>query len=188
MAFKNAEKAFERAGIGFLKIQTPFEILQTPFEKFWTPFEISQTPSEESKTPSKMSKIRTKFLKPLTFNLLPNSQQIASLTAIAHSPTNSRILTLRKLKSSKEEFSRKVRKIAKSFHVSRVFTRIFSFVAYKIRCLLSVVRCQVKKIRVDTWDSWSFFRELCVFARNPWIFARKRYVQIREIRGVVMKS
>jgi len=34
MAFKNAEKAFESAKIGLLKIQTPFEILQTPFEKF----------------------------------------------------------------------------------------------------------------------------------------------------------
>ena len=68
-----------------------------------------------------------------------------------------------------------------SFRVSREFTRIFSFFAYKIRCLLSIVRCQVKKIRVDTWDSWSLFCELCVFARVP-------SVQIREIRGAVMKS
>ena len=103
MAFENIEKAFESAKIGLLKIQTPFEILQTPFEKFWTPFENAQTPSENTETASEMSKFRTKFLKSLTFNFLPNSWQIASLTASSHPPTNSRILALKKLKSSEEE-------------------------------------------------------------------------------------
>ena len=37
-----------------------------------------------------------------------------------------------------------------SFRVSREFTRIFSFLARVIRCLLSVVRSQISKIRVDT--------------------------------------
>ena len=51
----------------------------------------------------------------------------------------------------------------------------------EVRSLLSVVRCQLKKIRVNSRDTWKL---ICDFAN----FARKNILVIREIRGEIPDS
>ena len=110
-----------------------------------------------------MSKIKTKFLKPLTFNFLLNSRQIASLTAIAHSPTNSRILTLRKFKSLKEEFFGLWEVSHEPFYHSQ---------SPQLIAQSSLLKAQSrnKKIRVNSRDTRKLICVFCDFARYFCIF------------------
>ena len=56
----------------------------------------------------------------------------------------------------------------------------FLFLASNFRSLLSVVRSQTRKIRVDTWDSRKFFCVLCDFARDFCIFVAENYLPIKR--------